>query len=51
METTLEALRKDDIGLNAASHAYPLKNIPEETLKLDKLFCCGKFGLLQKGIG
>jgi hypothetical protein len=25
MEITLEALRKGDIGSNAASHAYPLQ--------------------------
>jgi hypothetical protein len=32
MERALEAVRNDDVGLNAASRAYPLRKLPEEAL-------------------
>jgi hypothetical protein len=41
-ERVREAVRKADVGVNAASSAYPLRELPEETLRRGKLFCGGK---------
>ena len=41
-ERALEAVRIGDIGVNAASSATPLRELPEETLRRGKLFCGGK---------
>ena len=41
MERALEAVRIGDVGLNAASNAYPLRKLPEEALEREKLFCGG----------
>jgi hypothetical protein len=42
VEIALENIRIDSVGVNAASHAYPLRKLPEETLGLKTLFCSGK---------
>lgn len=44
MERALEAVRIGDVGLNAASSAYPLRKLPEEALEREKLFCGGGGG-------
>jgi hypothetical protein len=42
MERDLEAVRIGDVGVNAASSAYPLRELPEQALRREKLFCDGK---------
>jgi hypothetical protein len=50
MERALEALINGDIGLNGASLPYPHRKY--ETLRWEKLFCCGKHSsYCRKGIG
>ena len=52
MEIALEALRNGDIGLSAASLPILFENIPEETLRWEILFCCGKHSsYCRRGIG
>jgi len=41
-ERALEAVRIGDVGVNAASSAYPLRELPEQALRREKLFCGGK---------
>jgi hypothetical protein len=42
MEITAEVLIKGDIGLNEHHCSLFFENIPEETFRGEKLFCCGK---------
>jgi len=51
-ETALEAFINGDIGF--MQHYFPIlfENIPEETLRWEKLFCCGKHSsYCRRGIG
>jgi hypothetical protein len=41
-ERAVEDIRIGDVGVNAASSAYTLPELPEETLIRGKLFCGGK---------
>jgi hypothetical protein len=38
MERGLEAVHKSDVGLNAASRAYPLQKLSVEALRWDNYF-------------